>query len=548
MKLKMPKLKTIIKKIFSGVIFIALILFYLFFIFWIETFHYLGSGFPYLFVFLLPALLIGWRSRCSLKQTLVQGSIPPISAFLIYSIYVASFAGMMRFMGWIWDMWFLIFLYVATVLIMLYIGRFIQSRAWALNKWVVPVVSLLILFITVLQFYSPTYSNYYYMGEGLVNEMGISQNLEDKSYQETFEVLCDYLDRKYPYFEYKNIEWEKLKEETNTELKTVETDEEFHRVLTGMLSNLQDGHVQISTPEIKKHYEAYFGARFVDINGKWIAVVVYPNYSAEKIGMAQGMELIEINGKPINEALADVPDYLINAKNDTVWGQRFGDMKRLGYLLSGPSGKWPPEQPITYKRLPEGYGYIKIEYMAIDFISFVPTFDKALEELWDTNGLIIDIRGNPGGALVLTDQILGRFTDKKVKYGGILNSEGKFANLYVVPRHPTYDHPVVILIDERCASATDFFPYAASHLDGITLVGRPTKGVVSSPSKGMKLPGGAKVQLIGSGLTDSLGNYVVEWVGVQPDVFIPYNISDIQSGVDRDLLTAIEILEKGKIK
>jgi len=71
---------------------------------------------------------------------------------------------------------------------------------------------------------------------------------------------------------------------------------------------------------------------------------------------------------------------------------------------------------------------------------------------------------------------------------------------------------------------------------------------VSSPSKGMKLPDGAKVQLVGSGLTDPSGNYVVEWTGVQPDVFVPYNISDIQSGIDRDLLTAIEILEKGKIK
>ena len=54
----------------------------------------------------------------------------------------------------------------------------------------------------------------------------------------------------------------------------------------------------------------------------------------------------------------------------------------------------------------------------MDSYSFVPGFDKALEKLWSTTGLVIDIRYNSGGAIVLTDQILGRFTDSKLHYGG----------------------------------------------------------------------------------------------------------------------------------
>lgn len=69
-------------------------------------------------------------------------------------------------------------------------------------------------------------------------------------------------------------------------------------------------------------------------------------------------------------------------------------------------------------------------------------------------------------------------------------------------------------------------------------------GVVSSPSKTMILPGNAKVQLVGSGLADKTGNYIVEWKGVQPDILVPYNISDIQSGIDRGLLIAKKILQK----
>jgi C-terminal processing protease CtpA/Prc len=49
----------------------------------------------------------------------------------------------------------------------------------------------------------------------------------------------------------------------------------------------------------------------------------------------------------------------------------------------------------------------------------VGLFDKALENLWHTDGIIIDIRNNSGGAIFLTDHILDRFADSKINYGGV---------------------------------------------------------------------------------------------------------------------------------
>lgn len=337
-----------------------------------------------------------------------------------------------------------------------------------------------------------------------------------------------------------------------------------------MLSHMQDPHIQVYTPAMKKRYKkyAYLGARFASIDGKLIVLETYSKSTAEKIGLKPGMEITKLKDKPIAEALAEVSDKQMNLKRGSERYRRFGNIHRFYRLISGSEGdkisisyidadetersvdekliklEWKRSKPISYKRLKEGFGYIKISYMAVDLLAFVPAFDKALESLWDSEGLIIDIRGNPGGAIVLSDQILGRFTDYKVWYGGIINSERKYAPMYVVPRHPIYKKHIVILTDERCGSAADFFSYAASHINRIKLVGRPTRGVVSSPSKTMILPGNAKVQLVGSGLADKTGNYVVEWVGVQPDILVPYNISDIQSGIDRDLIKAIDILKK----
>lgn len=561
-------LKIVLKKILIVSGFALLTLVYLFFIFWIESFFYLGSEFPYLFIFLLPPLIIGRISSRTMKKTIIRWLIPFISAFVTYVIFVVSYSGLMRLWGWLVDLGISILLFGAASLIMFYTGWFFKNSTKLIKKWGVSAISLIVIFTTILQFYIPNYSNYYYIGEGVLTY--IPQNLNDKSYQEVFDILCTYLDKKYPYFKYKHIDWEKVKKEARDELKKVKTDVHFHNVIIEMLSHLQDPHVQVYTPVMKKRYKKYasLGARFASIDEKLIVLETHSKSTAEKIGLRPGMELIKLKGKPIDEALAEVSDKRMNLKRGSERDKRFGDLHRLYRLISGSEGDkisisyvdsdgiestvdeklikfdWKWSKPISYKRLKEGFGYIKISYMAVDLLAFVTAFDKALESLWDSDGLIIDIRGNPGGAIVLSDQILGRFTDYKVWYGGFINSEKKYAPLYVVPRHPIYKKQIVILIDERCASAADFFSYAASHINRIKLVGRPTMGVVSSPSKTMILPGNAKVQLVGSGLADKTGNYIVEWKGVQPDILVPYNISDIQSGIDRGLLIAKKILQK----
>ena len=561
-------LKIVLKKILIGSGFTVLTLIYLFFIFWIENFHYLGSEFPYLFIFLLPPLIIGRISRRTMKKTIMRWLIPFMSAFVTYVIIVVSYSGLMRLWGWFGDLGISILLFGAASLLMFYTGWFFKNSTKLIKKWGVSAISLIVIFTTILQFYIPNYSNYYYIGEGVLTY--IPQNLNDKSYQEVFDILCTYLDKKYPYFKYKHIDWEKVKKEAQDELRKLKTDEHFHKVIIEMLSHLQDPHVQFSPPVMKNRYKKYasLGARFTSIDGKLIVLETYSKSTAEKIGLRPGMEITKFKSKPIVEALAEVSDKQMNLKRGSERDKRFGDLHRFYRLISGSEGDkisisyvdadgiersvdeklikldWKWSKPISYKRLKEGFGYIKISYMAVDLLAFVPAFDKALESLWDSDGLIIDIRGNPGGAIVLSDQILGRFTDYKVWYGGFINSERKYAPLYVVPRHPIYKKHIVILIDERCGSAADFFSYAASHINRIKLVGRPTRGVVSSPSKTMILPGNAKVQLVASGLSDKIGNYVVEWVGVQPDVLIPYSIEDIRSSIDRDLIKAIDILKK----
>ncbi|MCK4821870.1 hypothetical protein KA005_39255, partial [bacterium] len=185
-------LKIVLKKILIGSGFAVLTLIYLFFIFWIEIFHYLGSEFPYLFIFLLPPLIIGRISRRSMKKTIMRWFIPFMSAFVTYVIIVVSYSGLMRLWGWFGDLGISILLFGAASLLMFYTGWFFKNSTKLIKKWGVSAISLIVIFTTILQFYIPNYSNYYYIGEGVLTY--IPQNLNDKSYQEVFDILCTYLD------------------------------------------------------------------------------------------------------------------------------------------------------------------------------------------------------------------------------------------------------------------------------------------------------------------------------------------------------------------
>lgn len=531
--------------IFKGLSFILLTFLYLFFIYWMRLFYYLGSdAFPYLYIFLLPPFLGGYFNRYLLKKTIILKALPLITAIVMFSIFIAFSSGILRFWGWFHDLGFTVILFVMAFLLFIYFGWLLKNRMGKIRRLIVPVVSLLIILATATQFYTSGYSKYYWIKEGAMSYL--SKDIQDKSYQEILDYLYEYFAEEYPYVEYKNIDLSKIKKETQKELETIESDQNFILLVHKMFRKFQDGHLFVHIPhKSNKKDKVYIdtGIKPVNIKENCFIERILPDSPAEEVGLKPGVQIIEVNKKSVNHWGRNF--YGLGGDTITLTIIDFNENEKI-IKINLPEKSWKKPTPvITHKRLKNDYGYIKIKWMAVDMFSFVPSFDKALEKLWDTRGLIIDIRDNPGGAIILTDQLLGRFTKQKVNYGGINSRQGNFSPLYVMPRYPIYNTQVVLLINRGNFSAADFFAYAASHLNRIKLVGRPTGGVVSSPSTLLKLPGGAEAQLSGSGLTDTSGSYVVEDVGVQPDVNIPLNISDIKSGIDRDLLTAVEILDEG---
>jgi hypothetical protein len=134
----------------------------------------------------------------------------------------------------------------------------------------------------------------------------------------------------------------------------------------------------------------------------------------------------------------------------------------------------------------------KIGFVAIygwDDASVPEQFDKALEQMRDTKGLIVDVRWNGGGNEVLAQQVAGRFVQKEVTYAydqfrdGLerTNLTKRFARK-VEPSGPwRYDKPVILLIGQKCMSSSESFVGMMMGATNVTTMGDHTCGSSGNP-------------------------------------------------------------------
>jgi len=175
----------------------------------------------------------------------------------------------------------------------------------------------------------------------------------------------------------------------------------------------------------------------VAVRGRRMVVVgPLPNSPALKAGIFAGMEVEEING--------------VEAK----------------YLSAAQADKW------RFDLDDDGLYYIRIT----EFVPGTPAaFHEAYRSLSAPRGLLLDLRGNPGGQLQMAAEIADRF----LKVGQIVRTVSGEGRPYVHHAYPlgTYPPiPLVVLIDERTASAAEILAGALRIHRRALLVGRPTYG------------------------------------------------------------------------
>ncbi|OHB59380.1 MAG: hypothetical protein A2173_11570 [Planctomycetes bacterium RBG_13_44_8b] len=201
---------------------------------------------------------------------------------------------------------------------------------------------------------------------------------------------------------------------------------------------------------------------------------------------------------------------------------------------------------ISWGKTAEKIGFISIDFWIEDVDE---KFDKVLENMRDTKGLIIDVRLNGGGSEPLAKKVAGRFADKEYIYAysqyrngpNHLDLTEKYPRK-VDPRGPwRYDQPVIVLMGQKCMSSNESFVSMMAQCPQVTTMGDHTCGSSGNP-KFLNLPASITVSL--PQWIDFLEDGTpLDEHGVQPDVYFQTKPEYFEENRDDLLKAAIEKLK-----
>lgn len=198
---------------------------------------------------------------------------------------------------------------------------------------------------------------------------------------------------------------------------------------------------------------------------------------------------------------------------------------------------------IEGEMLEDGIGYIQIlEFQSNTDEQFQEMIEKLTKE--GMKGMIIDVRANPGGLLSSVVNML----DYVLPEGLLTYIEDKYGNRNEYTSGAScIDMPIVILVDENSASASEIFAGAMKDYKYATLVGKTTfgKGIVQNI---IPLSDGDAIKLTTAKYFTPKGNYI-HGTGISPDVEVDYEYSgpedeDYSKQYDSQFIKGLEVLKE----
>jgi len=293
-----------------------------------------------------------------------------------------------------------------------------------------------------------------------------------------------------------------------------------------------------------------------------------PDFPAAQAGLKVGYAIKSINGVPVPQMLSDaaarhLPHFnerqKISSMCDEVVSRCFGqpgDTVAIAYedetgaigdvtlQMKQRSGgtKIADNFPTVYvdcraERLPGDIGYIYFSAVIPPADSF---FLAALDEMSDIRGLIIDIRGNPGGMHEIGEAIASKLLSEKTLFS-LFRYRDSTVQVTLDPDPPVFEGPVAILIDVLNASASERFSACMQSIGRAKIIGERSPGSVG-PSDVKTLPNGASfMYLVAQSMTPD--GTVLEGHGVIPDITVSLDRAALSKGVDTQIERAIAYLE-----
>ena len=272
-------------------------------------------------------------------------------------------------------------------------------------------------------------------------------------------------------------------------LNGIDNDKMKDGIYKGMVDSLGDPYTVYYNTEEYKQFTSSSSGTYSGIGvavsqnvttGAITIVKTFKKGSGEKEGMKPGDVIYKVEGKKIEGLeLSKVVSMIKGEEGTFVKVTVLRDGKEIEFNLER---KKLEVDTVNYRmedRSGKKIGYISVsefdEVTASQFKSAISELNKEGME-----GLVIDLRDNPGGLLDVTCEMLDRMIKKGLlvytvdKYGKRVDEDATDSD--------SFDKPVAILVNGNSASASEVFSGAMKDYKAATLVGTKTfgKGIVQS--------------------------------------------------------------------
>ena len=327
--------------------------------------------------------------------------------------------------------------------------------------------------------------------------------------EKNFEELWQIFHNRYPFFELRNVDWQKQYDIYRPKVTKETSDDELFEIFCQILDPLDDGHVELIVKASGDRKERHF--------------------SPEK------------KPKFWQEFTKEQIKQLFKTTEKTLVANSFG----------------PPAETeawmLHYCRS-RAFGYIRLlELEGVNKRKVTAALDTIGHDFKDLEGFIIDIRDCPGGDDSTAITIINRFCDRKrvafhrkTKIGPGPDDFTPLKTWYIQPQGDAqFTGPIVLLTCDSVFSGGEAFALAIRELPHVTIIGDHTNGIFSYALE-KKLPNGWLYSLSYQ-VYLSAEMVCYECKGVPADIEQFNEKTDIETGIDPLITRALEVLKSNTV-